>query len=448
MNFVKNIRLCLNWIDNNSTEDFMHVSSKNRIPYHEVTGYFIPTLINYGFRDKAYSYANYLSCAQKNDGSWNPHGRFSPDQNSYVFDVAQIIDGLCECGKNHKKNILKAIRWMESRIENGRFISDYMHPDVKNHGYMRVLYCLKKCGYDIENIKGIYSNDKSIYDFDVLSHFYGYAFEGCARLGIDCSPFIDVVKRHNGLVPERKGTSTYCWVALSQIALSLFICGQYEYGMKILEFVTKNQNESGGFYGSNGKYFPDTEISWAVKFYLDAFQECQKNWFKKNLKIFATDFEGGNDDKRLVYIKNNIKETDCVLDVGCGKGRYINRINCNRFACDIADSSKFINGNFSYGSCLSLPYEDNKFDVVLCCECLEHSIFPNNAIKECLRVLKNNGKLLIIDKDKKINFTDVHFGEEWLDFLSLEKTYDAEITEIKERYLGYPFYTATIIKQV
>jgi malonyl-CoA O-methyltransferase len=446
VNFVNNIHKAVKWFDDNSTDDYVYTSSKSHIPYHEVTGYFIPTLMKYGFKNKATTFADYLVSVQNVDGSWNPHGNYGEDRKSYMFDVAQILDGLSEFGEKYMPSINKALTWIENNIENNKFKEFYRHPDVKSHYCMRMLYCLKKSGYDINKLLPVYANDKSIYDFDVLSHFYAYAFEGCARLNMDCSPFINISKSYNGFIPERPNSSSYCYVALSQFALSLFLCGQKEMGMKNLEFVSRFQNSSGGFYGSNGNYFNDAEISWAVKYYLDAAIEAQRSWFSDNVHIFSPSFEDGDNDKRYTYIKNNILPSHKVLEVGCGKGRYINRLNCDRYACDVADASKYIDGKFFIGSCLQLPFEDNSFDIVFSCEVLEHSIFPDNAIKELLRVTKKGGTVLIIDKDKKIKFTELHFGEEWLDFGSIEKQYGAIITEINQASLAYPFFAAKIIK--
>lgn len=440
MNFLNNIKNAIQWVENNSTNEFMFISSNNKTAYNEVTGYFIPTLINYGIKNKAASFAKYLSSIQREDGSWGDSERRGQ---AFSFDVAQIIDGLSEFKPIYTKEIDMASRWVIKNINNNRYPS----PDVKDHCDMRILYCLSKAGIDIGKDIAIYVNNGGIYEFDVLSHMYGYAFESCARLGLDCSPFINKALSYGGLIPERNNYSTYCFTGLSQFALSFFLCGQFDLGMKNLEFVSLFQNPSGGFYGSNGVYLRNEEISWAVKFYLDAFWECQKLWFVKNLHIFPDRFEGGMDDKRLNFIKGNIKSADKVLEVGCGKGRYINNLDCERYACDIADASKYINGKFLIGSCLNLPFDDKTFDVVFCSESLEHAIVIENAIRECRRVLKDGGLLLIVDKNKKTKTAEtLHFGEEWLDFDYLKKSYGAEVIEIIDNKLAYPFYGARMIK--
>jgi DNA modification methylase len=64
---------------------------------------------------------------------------------------------------------------------------------------------------------------------------------------------------------------------------------------------------------------------------------------------------------------------------------------------------------------------------------------------ECYRVLKPGGKLLIVDKDDRINFNHLHFGEKWLNFRKLQREYEAEIADIKQ--FSVPFCTAKINKE-
>lgn len=439
-NVVENVSKAIKWLDKNSTEDFVHVSSANKEPYNEVTGYFIPTLIDYGMKKKAKSFCSYLVREQMPNGSWFAH-RKCQQEYFFPFDVAQIVDGLSSFGSLFGSSIEKANKWIMSKASNGKFCDPY-DGSISEHIYPRILYCLQKAGAPISSLS-YYQKD---YEFSCLSHFYAYAFEGATRLGWDNSKFIDVLRKYDGKLPEKMGMSSYCYTGISQSAVALFLSGEYDLGMKALEFVSSKQNPSGGFFGSNGQYFPNEEISWAVKFYLDAVQEAQKCWFKKHFHIFPDYFENGENDNRLNFIRNNIAETDKVLEVGSGMGRYINNLKCDRYACDIIDTSKHLDAKASVGSALNLPYEDNKFDVVFCCESLEHSLLPDMAIQECLRVLRPGGKLLIVDKDKKNVFSGILFCEQWLDFGEIKKKYNATVSELSQEKLFCPFFGATIMK--
>jgi malonyl-CoA O-methyltransferase len=60
---------------------------------------------------------------------------------------------------------------------------------------------------------------------------------------------------------------------MAQLALAWYKLGHREPADRALDYLVTLQNPSGGFYGGYGKeanYFTDQEISWAVKFFLDA----------------------------------------------------------------------------------------------------------------------------------------------------------------------------------
>ncbi|MFA6525930.1 MAG: class I SAM-dependent methyltransferase [Candidatus Buchananbacteria bacterium] len=79
-----------------------------------------------------------------------------------------------------------------------------------------------------------------------------------------------------------------------------------------------------------------------------------------------------------------------VLDLGCGDGNYK-----DLFPKRIGfDHRPGINVDV-VGDAHQLPFEDGKFDIILCTEILEHLHSPQIAIKEMERVLKPGGLLLL-----------------------------------------------------
>ncbi len=98
-----------------------------------------------------------------------------------------------------------------------------------------------------------------------------------------------------------------------------------------------------------------------------------------------------------------------ILDAGCGEGRfskYFIEKNANITSLDI--SEEYINvikanirrGKFVVGSVTDLPFPKNSFDYIFSVDVLQHVPNINKAIKEFHRVLKINGKVIIIDKNK------------------------------------------------
>lgn len=98
--------------------------------------------------------------------------------------------------------------------------------------------------------------------------------------------------------------------------------------------------------------------------------------------------------KRAVNTKLSSSNNLEILDVGCGekpyypffKGKvdeYIG-IDINRWSnVDIICSGE------------ALAFKDKMFDVILCVQTLEHLTEPKKALRECQRVLKSDGLLLL-----------------------------------------------------
>jgi ubiquinone/menaquinone biosynthesis C-methylase UbiE len=120
--------------------------------------------------------------------------------------------------------------------------------------------------------------------------------------------------------------------------------------------------------------------------------------------------------KRLLSLMN-IHPKKNVLDIGCGDGRFLNKLNAQyktlkNIGIDISlRQLRFNLRNNPFGNlyCLSdaeeLPFQDSYFDYVFCFDVLEHLPNPKICIKEILRVLKPRGKALIYALNRKDKYT-------------------------------------------
>lgn len=423
MNLALNAKQALDWLLNHS-KNYIYVSDKNQIPYPEVTGYLIPTLISIGLKSKAKEFAEYLINIQNTDGSW------SFDNKKYIFDTSQIIHGLSYL-EGYKKEIELGLDYVLHRLKNKQLDPNQKVPC---HIYPRVIWAIKTTGYDVSRLINDYCSEETK-RFNCNSHFWGYSFEGHAQLGLDCYDFLKIASQYDGRIPEKSGLRSYCFTGLNQTALSLFLLNKFDLGINALNLSSSFQCKNGGFYGSNGNYFKDSQISWAVKFYLDAFVEGSR--LKNNLSkdSFKECFESNN-DPRFEYVKNKIKQGSKVLDVGCGKGRYINNLNCERYACDLYETPYLKNTKFKIGSCLDLPYQDEYFDSVICCEALDLTPFYENAINEMLRVIKKNGSLIIIEKEGLLP-TKSQFNEVRINFNKINSVYEIKPLTMNNSKLNF-----------
>lgn len=118
-----------------------------------------------------------------------------------------------------------------------------------------------------------------------------------------------------------------------------------------------------------------------------------------------------------IILKNiNLLGHSNLLEVGCGRGFYINSIShlfpesniwgidlCEKYL-SIAAKNKGKNVRLLKSDATDLPFENNYFDIIIASEILEH--IPNDirAISEMYRVLKPDGKIVITIPSKNYPF--------------------------------------------
>ena len=122
--FIGIYHKAIEWIHNNTADGRAIICNTDlRKGYPEVTGYYIPSLLRWGYRDLAVSFAKWLCNIQKADGSWYDTENTHP----YIFDSAQILKGLLAIRTilpEVEEHILKGCEWIFSCMQDdGRLIT-------------------------------------------------------------------------------------------------------------------------------------------------------------------------------------------------------------------------------------------------------------------------------------------------------------------------------------
>lgn len=419
-------RAC-HWIlKNQQASGGVSVFSGSPYEYPEVTGYIVPTMLQYGFQDEALKMAGYLASVAHPDGAFPASGS---DQ-VFLFDTAQALRGLNAIGKitNAYDGLReKTAEYLFSVLENngGIFPDSYRDDPIIPESIMlfalpAMLEYAQAVGNDrkvslVHQAVKAYLQSPQTLSLKTLTHFLAYQIDGLIDMGYagEVQPVIRQLlasQREDGSIPAYEGVDWVCITGCSQIAICLYKLGQPAPADRLMAWVEQHMEDDGGFLGSVGAgayYFEDRELSWAVKFYLDAYKLMIRAHFDYQFAAVAPDKIPADDDEVTAVI-NELQGCEHILEIGCGKGRILKRVHerfpdCSLEGADISPEMLSYVPEYvktSVADMEFLPFETGKFDLVYTVECIEHSVNLRAAVRELLRVCKPGGKVIVIDKQQ------------------------------------------------
>ncbi|ACX73163.1 Methyltransferase type 11 [Methanocaldococcus vulcanius M7] len=136
-----------------------------------------------------------------------------------------------------------------------------------------------------------------------------------------------------------------------------------------------------------------------------------------------------------------------VLDCGCGFGTFYRLTETfNTIYLDISLNmlKKFTKTERKIcGNILHLPFKDKTFDLILCINVLEH-VDKSKALKEINRVLKDNGRVIVVVVNKKCLFKEEVFN----DFKIFHETMGIDDFKVEFKILKYTstYFLPPIVK--
>jgi 2-polyprenyl-3-methyl-5-hydroxy-6-metoxy-1,4-benzoquinol methylase len=160
---------------------------------------------------------------------------------------------------------------------------------------------------------------------------------------------------------------------------------------------------------------------------------------------------------RLVFddaLAGESLEGRTLLDAGCGTGLF-SRAAVERGArvtsLDVGERlleqvARKTESERVVGDVASLPFEDDRFDVVICTEVIEHTMEPRRAVAELARVLAPGGTLVLTTPNRvwhpairlatKLRLRPYEGIENWVRFGDLRAWLAEEGIEVR-RYRGF-----------
>ena len=178
------------------------------------------------------------------------------------------------------------------------------------------------------------------------------------------------------------------------------------------------------------------------------YKQLSKNEFAKAAKVYETD-KGGvykmcKKDYPDVLAELEKEPFTDLLDCGCGTGpmltllhekypeKHYTGIDLTPEMIEVAKSKNMEGVELVVGDCENLPFADQSFDVVICCQSFHH--YPNvqNFFNSVYRVLRPGGRLILRDMTAKTALGRWFFNHVELPIINLTGHGDVHVYGVDE----------------
>jgi malonyl-CoA O-methyltransferase len=257
------------------------------------------------------------------------------------------------------------------------------------------------------------------------------------------------LQRRNGSVPA---LPTAPWISsegLARFAQVWFKLGDRPRGARALAALNARQSSNGGLPHAwgRGAAHADRHSAAAACQVLNASLTQVRAAFEATSHLFENTIDPA--DGRVVALRQSLMHLPPgarIADVGCGKGRFLRALmpEFPTYRWTGIDLSPAMLSHLPAGATprkgnlLRLDEPDEHYDAAFAVESLEHSLLPEQAVRELVRIVKPGGRIVIIDKNQQRQALSLHDPwERWFSPDAVETWLRADCQQIEVRSIRH-----------
>lgn len=383
------------------------------LPAHAVT-----TLLQYGEHVKADLLVRRLLESQRFDGSWAD----VPAGTSPLLDTADALRGLLASRGRVPDAAWAATRaaeYLRSRLTGADFGADH-HLCVVTP-FREAATILDKREWQVlaeERVRSRTAGGQGTAPVgltsEVACELHALIEVGRADCAAGALEAFRARQEDTGAVPAAPGKDLVHAAALAELAICWYKKGLDEAADRAVDWLEAHQTGAGGFprsVGAAAEPGSGSDDPRAAKFYLDACRLRVIAWMERHAGEMRPAVP--IDDGRTRALLEIVGLGDRIVEVGCGKGRFLKAIreaHPNTECTGVDISPKLLAEvpreiRTLEGPLECVPLDDDSFDLAFSVEAIEHSANPEAAVAELIRIVKPGGWVAIIDKQQS------HWGE-------------------------------------